>query len=394
MTEAAAWGTTAPIPGPGAEALSPTPSAAPGFSGGILRLMHGDLRLPTFLPDATLGAVRSLDSRDLEQVGVQALVMNVFHLMQKPGSSTIAALGGLHKMAHWPHPIVTDSGGFQAYSLIRQNPKFGRLSDQGLRFKPEGADREFLLTPEKSVQLQMAYGADIVICLDDCTHADDSTEAQETSVTRTTRWARRCKEEFRKHLGQRKCPEGDLRALLFGVVQGGGDQNLRAGCAEALLEIGFDGYGYGGWPLDRAGKLLTEMLAATRAAIPPEFPLHALGIGQPESVVTCAQLGYSLFDCALPTRDARTGRLYVWKSDPNAPDFALTGDWRDTLYIDDEKHIKADRPLSPGCDCPTCAQYSVGYLRHLHKSGETLFFRLATLHNLRFMTRLMERLRS
>src|ERR1700731_851531 len=141
-----------------------------------LSLVHGTLPLPTFLPDATLGVVRSVDATDLETVGIDAVVMNVFHLMQKPGSSTIGALGGLHGMAGWPHPIITDSGGFQAYSLIRQNPKFGRLSDAGIRFKPEGADREFQLTPEKSIQLQLSYGADVVICLDDCTHVDDTPE--------------------------------------------------------------------------------------------------------------------------------------------------------------------------------------------------------------------------
>jgi queuine tRNA-ribosyltransferase len=358
-------------------------------SPGVLRLAHGDLRLPAYLPDATLGVVRGVDSTDLEQVGIEALVMNVFHLMQKPGSSTIQALGGLHKMANWPHPIVTDSGGFQAYSLIRQNPKFGKLSDQGIRFKPEGSDREFQLTPEKSVQLQLAYGADIVICLDDCTHADDPDTVQETSVTRTIAWAARCKAEFTRQLRQRKLDPEQPRPLLFGVVQGGGRLDLRRRCAEALLEIGFDGFGYGGWPLDADGKLLRDMLAATRTLIPAAFPLHALGVGQPESVVALTDMGYDLFDCALPTRDARTGRLYVWKSDPTAPDFPFTGKWHDTLYIDDDKHIKADRPISPGCDCPTCTRYSVGYLRHLHKCGDTLFFRLATLHNLRFMAQLM-----
>src|SRR5580700_224336 len=161
-----------------------------------LQLIHGDLALPAYLPDATFGVVRSVDAADLESVGVDALVMNVFHLMQKPGSSTIGALGGLHKMAGWQHTIVTDSGGFQAYSLIRQNPKFGRLTENGIRFKPEGSDREFLLTPEKSVQLQLSYGADIVICLDDCTHADASAEEQEKSVARTVAWGRRCKQEF------------------------------------------------------------------------------------------------------------------------------------------------------------------------------------------------------
>lgn len=360
-----------------------------------LTLSHGELRLPTFLPDATLGVVRGVDSVDLETVGIQALVMNVFHLMQKPGSATIQALGGLHKMAHWMHPIVTDSGGFQAYSMIRQNPKFGRLTDQGIRFKPEGAEREFQLTPEKSVQLQMAYGADIVICLDDCTHVDDREAEQETSVVRTIQWAKRCKQEFELQLRQRKRDwVGEARPQLFGVVQGGGDLALRQRCADALLEIGFDGFGFGGWPLDSNGKLLTDILAATRAMIPDKFPMHALGIGQPESVVTCVKLGYNMFDCALPTRDARTGRLYVWRRDPNAPEFRLEGNWKDTLYIDDDKHIRTDRPLSQGCDCPTCQRYSIGYMRHLHKSGDTLFFRLATLHNLRFMTRLMELLQA
>ena len=359
----------------------------------ILRLVHGDVPLPTFLPDATHGVVRATAADDLERVGIDALVMNVFHLMQKPGTSTLHALGGMHKMAGWNRPIITDSGGFQAYSLIRQNAKFGRISDAGIRFKPEGAEREFQLSPEKSVQLQLAYGADVVICLDDCTHVDDSPAEQELSVARTIRWAERCKDEFTRQLRQRKLAPDAPRPLLFGVVQGGGLLPLRRQCAEALTAIGFDGYGYGGWPLDASGNLLTEMLAAVRSHIPAEFPLHALGVGQPENVRVCHALGYDIFDSALPTRDARTGRLYVWKTDPAQPDFTLPK-WYDTLYIDDDKHIKTDRPLSAYCDCPTCARYAVGYLRHLHKTNDTLFYRLTTLHNLRFMVQLMSALRN
>jgi len=359
----------------------------------VLRLIHGDLPLPAYLPDATFGVVRAVDAADLEAVGIEALVMNVFHLMQKPGSSTIAALGGLHKMACWPHTIVTDSGGFQAYSLIRQNSKFGRLTENGIRFKPEGSDREFHLTPEKSVQLQMAYGADIVICLDDCMHIDGSDDEQELSVERTVKWAARCKEEFLRQVSNRGYKAGMPKPMLFGVVQGGGDAARRRRCAAQLLKIGFDGYGYGGWPLDSSGNLLTDMLIATRDAIPCEFPMHALGVGHPESVAACCRMGYDIFDCALPTRDARTGRLYTFRSDPYDPDFRLTGDWFKTLYIDDEKYTKADRPLYPECDCPACSRYSTGYLRHLHKCGDTLFYRLATLHNLRFMVVLMRLLR-
>lgn len=367
-----------------------------------LATRHGPIPLPAFLPDATLGAVRATDAGDLRGAGVQALVMNVFHLMQKPGSSTIEALGGLHKMSGWDGPIVTDSGGFQAYSLIRQNPRYGRLSDQGITFQPEGAGRKFHLTPEKCIQLQLAYGADVVICLDDCTHVDDPPAEQRASVLRTVKWARRCKEEFERQLEQRRAtrrraPERGAvgeRPLLFAVVQGGGEAALRRECAERLLEIGFDGYGYGGWPLDASGSLLREMLQLTRELIPRQYPMHALGVGQPENVVQCAALGYSLFDSALPTRDARSGRLYAYAADPSAPGFRLSGRWYNYRYIEDKKHIKDTGPISPGCDCYTCQRYSVGYLHHLHAIGEQLYSRLATIHNLRFMTRLMELLRA
>lgn len=351
-----------------------------------LTLPHGELHFPIYLPDATLGVVRAVDAQDLESVGIQALVMNVFHLMQKPGSSTIQALGGLHRMSGWNRPIITDSGGFQAYSLIRQNPRFGKLTDQGIRFKPENAEREFLLTPEKSVQLQLAYGADVVICLDDCTHSDDTLEEQKLSVGRTLRWAKRCKAEFQKQIRQREKRATTPPPHLFAVVQGGGEESLRRECAESLLEIGFDGYGFGGWPLDKDGNLVHEMLEYTRKLIPAEYPMHALGIGHPESVQRCVRLGYQMFDCALPTRDARNGRLYTWRDGFGN----VTGEkWFDRLYIDDEKHIKDGRPLSEDCTCLTCTRYSVGFLRHLHKCGDTLFFRLATLHNLTYMMQLM-----
>src|SRR5215831_10196216 len=201
-----------------------------------LQLPHGQLHLPAFLPDATLGVVRNVDSADLEQCGIEAVVMNTFHLMQRPGSSTITALGGLHSMSGWPHPIITDSGGFQAYSLIRQNAKFGSMSDKGITFQPEGSDRKFHLTPEKSMQLQLSYGSDIVVCLDDCTHADDSFATQQESVKRTIEWSRRCKDEYQRLMEQKRLPPAQ-RPLLFGVIQGGGYHELRKQCAEALLDM-------------------------------------------------------------------------------------------------------------------------------------------------------------
>jgi queuine tRNA-ribosyltransferase len=356
-----------------------------------LDLPTGRLDLPVYLPDATYGMVRAVDAADLEDCQVQALVMNTFHLMQKPGSSTIASLGGLHRMSGWQRPIVTDSGGFQAYSLIRQNPKFGRLDERGLTFQPEGSDRKFQLTPEKSVQLQVGYGADVVICLDDCTHVDASRTEQERSVERTVGWAQRCKKEFERIVEQKRL-SGSSRPKLFGVIQGGRELDLRRECAESLLPMGFDGFGYGGWPLDGEGGLLTDILQFTRELVPADYPMHALGVGHPQNVLACYRLGYGLFDSAMPTRDARHGRLYTFKQTANEPLSGLAGDWLGYVYINDERHVKSDRPISPGCDCLLCRRTSIGYLHHLFKMGDHLFFRLATMHNLRFMTELCARM--
>ncbi len=352
-----------------------------------LETPHGRLHYPVYLPDATYGMVRSVDALDLEQAGVEGVVMNTFHLMQKPSSLTVQSLGGLHQMSSWQRPIITDSGGFQAYSLIRENSKFGKINQNGIVFNPEGSKRKLMLSPEKTVQLQIAFGTDVVICLDQCTHADDSEQAQQESVRRTIDWAGRCRKEFDERVKQ--FPESREAPKIFGVVQGGGSLALRKTCADALLEIGFDGFGFGGWPLDGEGNLLEEVLAYTRELIPPQFPIHALGIGHPENVVRSFQLGYDIFDCAMPTRDARHGRIYAFKEEKPVFD----GKWLKYLYIEDERHMRSSQPLSPGCDCLTCTHYSLGYLRHLFKMNDTLYPRLATIHNIRMLTRLTALLR-
>ncbi|GCE14289.1 tRNA guanosine(34) transglycosylase Tgt [Tengunoibacter tsumagoiensis] len=358
---------------------------------GTLSLPHGEIQLPIYMPDATLAVVRSLDAADLENCSVEAVVMNTFHLMQKPGSSTIQALGGLHKMSGWQRPIVADSGGFQAYSLIQQNAKFGSLSDDGITFKPEGADRKFQLTPEKAIQLQLSYDADVVMCLDYCTHVDAPEQIQADAVMHTIDWAKRCKKEFERLLKQKKFPAGK-QPMLFGVIQGGGSFELRKRCAEALLEIGFDGFGYGGWPLDGQGKLLTEIITYTRELIPAHYQMHALGVGHPANIADCTKIGYGIFDSAMPTRDARHARLYAFTGPQSS--FAAGEKWFHYVYANDDKYIKTDQPVSPYCDCLCCQRYSLGYLRHLFKINDTLFFRLATIHNLRFMTMLTQRLRA
>jgi len=342
------------------------------------------------MPDATLGVVRAVDASDLQGCLVQAVVMNTYHLMRRPGSSTIQALQGLHKMSSWPHPIITDSGGFQAYSLIQQNAKFGSLTEDGIIIRPEGSNRKFQLTPEKAVQLQLSYDSDIVMCLDYCTHVDAPFAIQEEAVMRTIAWAKRCKQEFER-IAEQKRLTPEKRPLLFAVIQGGGSQELRKRCSEALLEIGFDGFGYGGWPLDKERNLLSDIIGYTRTLIPRQYPMHALGIGHPANVVECVALGYGFFDSAMPTRDARHTRLYIFTTDnPSNVD----DKWFSYLYVNDDKYIKSDAPVSSECDCLCCTRYSRGYLHHLFKINDTLFFRLATIHNLRFMTMLTERLRA
>ena len=355
-----------------------------------LQVRDKKVDLPVYMPDATYGYVRSLISEDLRQVQLPALMMNAFHLMQKPGSTTIQALGGLHKMANWQGLIMTDSGGFQAYSLIRQNPKYGSLTSKGILFRPENSQRKVNLTPEKSIQLQFGYGSDILICLDDCTHINASYQEQQLSVERTIDWAKRAKQTYLQQLSERKTDPED-RPLIFGVIQGGAEPDLRKKCAEALLEIGFDGFGFGGWPLDDNSNLITDILELVRGLIPLDFPIHALGIGHPESIVTAYKIGYEMFDCALPTRDARHARLYTREIDKITPD--TQPGWLKFKYINTEVYFRDPNPIEEDCDCPACQNYSLGYLYHLYRMRDPAYFRLATLHNLRFMTRLIEDLR-
>ncbi|MGD8604430.1 MAG: tRNA guanosine(34) transglycosylase Tgt [Anaerolineales bacterium] len=355
-----------------------------------VELPHGRVECPAFLPDGTQAVVRAADAADLERVGIQALQTNVFHLMQRPGTTTIEALGGLHSLMGWRRPITTDSGGFQIYSLIRQNPKHGSITDNGASFKAPSLSRNVRLTPEKSIQLQFKYGSDLLFCLDDCTHVDEDDAVQRSSVERTIAWAGRCKAEYEK-LVEAKGLAPSQRPHLYAVIQGGGDKALRQECAEKLMQIGFDGYGYGGWPLDSDGNLLVDLLGYTRNLIPADIPMHALGIGHPESVRTCAHLGYELFDSVMPTRDARHGRLYRFEADPAAglpPEH-----WYSFVHLKDQRYLKDSSPVSEVCDCLLCQRYSRGYLHHLLQVDRSAYERLATIHNLRFMAQLMSSLR-
>ena len=337
---------------------------------------------PIFVPDATYGAVRGVGGDELGSAGVRVLMVNSFHMLRSPGVTRVNALGGLATMMGWPGLVMTDSGGFQAYSMIRENPKFGSITKDGLTFRFDGGAKT-KLTPERAIINQRRLGADVLFCLDDCTHPDEPDDEQVAAVERTVAWARRCKAEFAKTVEGGDPGHGE-RPRLFAVVQGGTSESLRRRCAEELLEIGFDGYGFGGWPLDRDGNLLYDSFAVLRDAIPAEFPLHALGLGHPESIARCFPLGYQTFDSALPTRDARRGRLYRFRRGV----VGLDDRWFETIYVRDDAHRRVREPISTSCPCVACANYSLGYLNHLLQRDEPLYLRLGTLHNLTFMNQL------
>lgn len=352
-----------------------------------LALNHGTVRLPTFFPDGTYGVVRCVDADDLRNCRVPGLVMNGFHLLTKPGVNILRHFRGLHAFCAWDRPILTDSGGFQVFSLIRENAKFGEVRKNELLFRPDGGKEKIILTPEKSIQFQFACGSDIMMCLDYCTHPEDSYEINKLSVEATIDWAGRCKREYENQLSLRKIPL-DKRPLIFAIIQGGGYHDLRKICADELIAMGFDGFGFGGWPVASDGSLIEDILDYTASLMPDDKIKYAMGLGKPDGIIKCAAMGYNLFDCVIPTREARHNRLYVFSDDPEGSPLAYSH-----YYILDDKHIREDFPVSGSCGCPTCRKYSRAYLYHLYKVGDSLAYRLATMHNLRFYTSLMEKIR-
>ncbi len=348
---------------------------------------HGPLRAPCYIPDATRGFVRSVDASDLEAVGIPALMINAYHLMTRPGIRVVQRLGGLHAFAGWSGPIVTDSGGFQVFSLIRQNPKHGQIRDNEVVFRPPDGRDKLILTPEKVVQTQFRLGADVMVALDDCTGPEAPPAEQQRAVDRTVAWARRAREEFDRQLKQRRTQ--GVPPVLVAPVQGGNDARLRRECARGLLDAGLRAFGFGGWPLDAEGKLQLEMFATLHELLPNDTPLFALGVGKPDHLAAITALGRpAVFDSSLPTRDARHHRLYRFRSAPTEAPVPSGGEFYERMYILDRKHATADEPLSPHCDALCCRRYSRGYLHHLFKCEDPLALRLATLHNLRFYSQL------
>ncbi len=354
----------------------------------FVRTRKGDIQVPFFMPDATRATVRGVTPEDIHEAGIAALVVNTYHLFLQPGADLIAKAGGVHTFMHWDQPILSDSGGYQVFSLIHKNPELGRITESGAEFRSPITGEKRLLTPEISIQVQFDLGVDMMVCLDDPRPNSISYEEMLESVERTIRWAKRCKEEFEIQVAKRGFTEA-TRPLLFGVVQGGQEKDLRTRCAEALVEIGFDGFGFGGRHVDDEGNFLAEIVAHTASVIPKESIRFALGVGKPEDIVRFYEAGWDMFDCVIPTREGRHGRLFIENDTP------LTGEpnFYTTINITNEKFREDFQPVDSNCDCELCTHYSRAYLRHLFVVGEPLALRLASLHNLCFYSRLMQKLR-
>jgi queuine tRNA-ribosyltransferase len=374
---------------------------------GVLTTGHGKLATPFFMPDATRGFLRLTGVADLSMLGLGAMVVNTYHLSLQPGTDVIRRAGGIHRFMSWPGPLLADSGGFQVYSLIRQarNKKpLGRMTDRAAIFKSPVDGREITLTPEKSVAAQFALGVDMMVCLDDCPPNDAPRAEIELAVTRTLAWAARSKKEFDRQLARIAKKGGNTsRPLLFSVIQGGEHTDLRKQCADGLIKIGFDGYGFGARPVDKDGKFLGRVLEETADLIPRSALRFALGVGLPEDIIRCVRLGWDMFDCVIPTREGRHGRLFLWnrntKSEARNPkqfpkSKIQNPKFYNTINITNAKFKTDKTPINSDSRLPELRLYSRGYLNYLFKIGEPLGARLASLNNLEFYLELMEKIRA
>ncbi|MDD2270400.1 MAG: tRNA guanosine(34) transglycosylase Tgt [Candidatus Dojkabacteria bacterium] len=327
-----------------------------------------------FLPDATRGAVRFLTTKQLEETGTEGLVTNTLHLLINYGADTIQKLGGIKNLMNWNGMVLTDSGGFQVFSLIHSGKWKGKIHKDGAIFRSPKDGTEYELTPESSIDIQMKIDSDVLVCLDDCRKTDLTREEAEESVERTVQWARRCRERFDNEYGGTE----KTGKLLTSVVQGANYLDLRKECAEALVNIGFDGYNFGGFVVDENGELVLDEMRAVIENIPADTIKYAMGVGKPQDIRDASEIGYNWFDTVLVTRNARHGTLY--SSDMES----------EVLRITNAEYGKDLKPIDSKCDCEVCKNYSRAYIHHLLKIGEATGMTLATIHNLRYYQNLIK----
>jgi queuine tRNA-ribosyltransferase len=333
---------------------------------GVLELAHGAIETPVFMPVGTYGSVKAMSPAELEELGAQIVLGNTFHLWLRPGLEVIGAHGGLHRFMGWQRPILTDSGGYQVFSLGAMR----KITEEGVRFaSPVNGDR-MMLTPEESMRIQRTLDSDIAMVFDECTPYP-ATEAQAAKSMRLSlRWAERSKREWAR--------AGEGRNALFGIVQGGMHEALRDESLAGLLAVGFDGYAIGGLSVGEPKEAMMRVLAHTAPRLPAERPRYLMGVGTPEDLVAGVQAGIDMFDCVLPTRNARNGWLFTR--------------WGD-LKIRNARYRGDTRPIDEACACYACRHFSRAYLQHLQRAKEILGARLATIHNLHYYFALMGELR-
>jgi len=330
---------------------------------GVIHTARGEISTPVFMPVGTQGTVKALTPEMLAACGAEIILSNTYHLYLRPGHALIKAFGGLHRFMNWPRPILTDSGGFQVYSL-------GELMDigeEGVSFRSHIDGSAHFLSPEGAIEIQEALGADIMMMLDECTPYPASHETAERSLERTLRWAKRGKERYRGHNG-----------ALFGIVQGGMYRDLRIRAVQGITEIGFDGYALGGLSVGEPKGVMFEVIEQTAYLLPEEKVRYLMGVGTPSDIVNSVAMGIDMFDCVIPTRCARNGLLFTNEG---------------KLVIKHARYREDPRPIDETCDCYTCRHYSRAYLRHLFMAKEILAMILNTVHNIRFYLRLMEDIR-
>jgi len=330
---------------------------------GRLVTAHGVIETPCFMPVGTQGTVKAMLPRDLKDLGCQILLANTYHLYLRPGHELIRNLGGLHRFMAWNGPILTDRGGYQVFSLGAMR----KILEDGARFQSHLDGSSHLLTPEKTVEIQEALGSDIAMVLDECIPHDATRDYVQTSTERTVRWAERC-------LRVRRKPE----QLMFGIVQGGLFEDLRRWCVDTMTPMPFDGFAVGGLGVGESEEQLNQIGGFTAGLLPSGRPRYLMGVGRPQDIVKAARAGFDMFDCVIPTRNARNGTLFTWHGKINIKRAEFAADLR---------------PLDETCDCYCCGNFSRAYLRHLYMAGEILSSQLNSLHNLYFYHRLMDKCR-
>ena len=347
------------------------------------------LPYPLFFPDATRGEVRQLSFEDVKKVGLPGILVNTFHLLRLVGTEKTELAGGIRSHLGWDEAMISDSGGFQVMSIAKKGGGNSTVTDEGVTFTIDGVKHHF--SPEDSIKYQMAMKTDLMVVLDDFTPPDATYEEAVVSVERTTLWAKRCKTTYLAECKRLRIPK-DRRPYLVGVVQGAYFDDLRLKSIRELVKIGFDGYGYGGWPMkDGKFDIVTAKLMADN--LPKDSVLYGLGIGKPDDIVQCVKLGYQIFDCVLPTRDARHGRLYVYTA-KNMDKIDVTKDNFYEYYTPRKaEHLEEKIPVSSACDCELCTTITRDTFAKMWREKDERVLRLATIHNLRFYAILMEKLR-